>query len=95
LFDIINIIGYTLIYLSILGNFINLAFKDETLYDLKIVLLLLKIGFLLTIVSNSYYYGHHLLSLIFRPIAIQYTPAKLKKYYIRANKKLSAFIIPS
>lgn len=94
-FDIINIIGYTLLYLSILGNYLNLAFKVETLYDLKIVLILLKIGFILTIISNSYYYGHHLLSLIFRPIAIQYTPVKLKKYYIRANKRLSAFIIPS
>jgi hypothetical protein len=94
-FDIINIIGSTLLYFSIMANYINSANKNETLNDLKIVLILLKIGFLLTTISNSYYYGHHLLSLIFRPIAIQYTPAKLKKYYIRANKNLSSFIIPS
>ena len=94
-FDIINIIGSTLLYLSILANYINYIGKNETFSDLKIVLILLKFGFLLTSISNSYYYGHHLLSLIFRPIAIQYTPAKLKKYYIRANKKLSSFILPS
>ena len=94
-FDIINIIGSTLLYLSILANYINYIDKNETFSDLKIVLILLKFGFLLTSISNSYYYGHHLLSLIFRPIAIQYTPAKLKKYYIRANKKLSYFILPS
>ena len=94
-FDIINIIGSTLLYLSILGNFINSARKNETFNDLKLIIFLLKLGFLLTAISNSYYYGHHLLSLIFRPIAIQYTPAKLKKYYIRANKKLSSYILPS
>jgi hypothetical protein len=94
-FDIINIIGSTLLYLSILGNFINSVRKNETFNDLKLIIFLLKLGFLLTAISNSYYYGHHLLSLIFRPIAIQYTPAKLKKYYIRANKNVSSFIIPS
>ena len=94
-FDIINIIGSTLLYLSILGNFINSARKNETFNDLKLIIFLLKLGFLLTTISNSYYYGHHLLSLVFRPIAIQYTPAKLKKYYIRANKKMSAYILPS
>ena len=91
--DIMNIIGSTLLYFSILVNFINFVSKNETLNDLKIVLLLLKFGFILTSITNSYYYGHHLLSLIFRPIAIQYTPAKLKKFYIRANKKLSTFRI--
>ena len=94
-FDIINIIGSTLLYLSFLANYINYIGKNETFSDLEIVLILLKFGFLLTSISNSYYYGHHLLSLIFRPIAIHYTPAKLKKYYIRANKKLSSFILPS
>ena len=43
-------------------------------------------GFLLCIICNSYYYVHHLLSLIFRPIALQYAPPKLKEdYYIMAN----------
>ena len=94
LFDIINIIGSTLLYFSILGIFINSADKNGTYNDLKIASILLKFGFLLIAISNSYYYGHHLLSLVFRPIAIQYTPAKLKKYYIRANKRLSTYIIP-
>ena len=56
---------------------------------MKTTLFCLKIGFLLSIISNSYYYGHHLLALIFRPIALKYAPSKLKQNYIRVNRKIS------
>ena len=90
-FDLINILGTSFIYLSLLLNFINYAYNNETYKDLTNIFSYLKIGFLLSIISNSLYYGHHLLSLIFRPIALQYAPAKLKKYYIRPSWNLSPF----
>ena len=91
-FDLIDLIGSSLIYMSLLINFINYAYNNETYKDLNNSVLFLRIGFLLCIISNSFYYGHFLLSLIFRPIALQYAPVKLKKFYIRANRNLGSFI---
>ena len=88
-FDLINIVGSSFIYISFLFNFLSYANKEESYKDILKSLLFLKIGFLLCTICNSYYYGHHLLSLIFRPIALQYAPSKLKKFYVRANKNLS------
>ena len=73
-------------------NYINYNNKEETFKDLKIALYLLKIGFLFFIMSNSFYYGHYFLSLIFRPIALQYAPIKLKENYVRSSKNLSSYI---
>ena len=92
IFDFINIIGASFIFISFLVSYINFNYKDETFYDLKLVLLLLKLGFFLIILSYSFYYGHSFLSLIFRPIALQYAPVKLKENYIRANKNLSSYL---
>ena len=91
-FDIINMLGSSSIYISFIINYISYV-NDKIKYkDISNSLLSLKIGFLLCLISNSYYYGHHLLSLIFRPIALQYAPPKLKEdYYIRANRNLSFF----
>ena len=91
-FDLINIFSSTFIYLSLLLNYINYVYNNETYKDLSNIFFYLKIGFLLSIISNSLYYGHHLLSLIFRPIALQYAPAKIKKYYIRPSWNLSAIL---
>ena len=91
-FDLIDLIGSSLIYMSLLINFINYAYNNETYKDLNNSVLFLRIGFLLCIISNSFYYGHFLLSLIFRPIALQYAPVKLKKFYIRVNRNLGSFI---
>ena len=92
--DIINMLGTSLIYLSLIINFISYANDKQKYKDISNSLLSLKYGFLLCIVSNSYYYGHHLLSLIFRPIALQYAPPKLKNsFYIRANRNLSFFTL--
>ena len=93
IFDIINIIGSSFIYISILLNFIYYAYNDEKYKNLLYTILFLKIGFLLCIISNSFYYGYYLLSLIFRPISLEYTPAHLKNFYIRANRKLSSFYL--
>lgn len=91
-FDLINLVGSSFIYMSVLMSFINYVYNDESFKDLKNTLMSLKIGFLLHIISNSFYYGHYLLSIIFRPIALQYSPANLKNFYIRAKKNLSSFI---
>ena len=89
-FDLINIVGSSFMYISFSLNFLSYAHKEESYKDILRTLLFLKIGFLLCTISNSYYYGHHLLSLIFRPIALQYAPTKLKKFYIRATKNLAS-----
>lgn len=85
---IIDISGAHFIFTSLLLYFLSylLEHNDDN-QDLSIILLTLKIGFILITISNSYYYGYHLLSLIFRPIALQYAPAKLKKNYILVNRK--------
>lgn len=91
-FDLINIIGSSLIYISFMINFLNYADNNEYYDDLENNFLTLKIGFLLSVLSNSYYYGHKMLSNIFRPISLQYAPAKLKKFCIKANKNLAPYI---
>ena len=93
LFHIINIIGSAIIFLSILVNFIIYMNDVENINNFYIIFLSLKIGCIILVFSNSYYYGHHLLSMIFRPISIQYAPAKLKKYCIKANRNLSPLLI--
>ena len=90
-FDLVNILGSTFIFISLLFNYINYVYNNEIYKDLTNIFFYLKIGFLLSAISNSLYYGHHLLSLIFRPIALQYAPVKLKKFYIRPSWNLSPF----
>ena len=92
IFDFMNIISTLGMFISILLNYINFNNKDATFKDLKIVVYLLKFGFLCFILSNSFYYGHYFLSLIFRPIALQYAPIKLKDNYVRASRNLSSYI---
>ena len=91
-FDIINMVGSSFIYVSLLINYISYRSNEIKYKDIQNTFFCLKTGFLLCIISNSYYYGHHLLALIFRPIALQYAPPKLKQYYIRANRNLSSFV---
>ncbi len=91
-FEFINIIGAIIIFISIFLSYIHFDNKDETFNNLKAVFSLVYIGFLFFIISNSYYYGHHFLALIFRPIALQYSPVKLKENYIRANRNISSYI---
>ena len=90
-FDLLNFIGTSLMIISIIISFTNYVNEYETYKDLINIIFLLKFGFLLCVISNSYYYGHHLLSLIFRPISLQYAPVKLKRYYIIANKNMNIF----
>ena len=41
------------------------------------------------IIGNSYYFGHYILSMILRPVAIQFAPYKLKNdCYVKANVRL-------
>lgn len=89
LFDLISFLGCSGVFLSILYFYISISFGDENFKKLKFSFTILKIGFLLIIIGNSYYFGHHLLSMIFRPISIQYTPYELKnKLYVKANRRL-------
>ena len=89
LFDFISFLGATGIFVSILYFYLSITFSDEIFQKLIISFIILKYGFLLTIIGNSYYFGHYLLSMIFRPISIQYAPYELKnEWYIKANRKL-------
>ena len=92
IFDFINIIAVSGMFISILLNFVNFINKEETFRDLKLATLVLKIGFMVFTLSNSFYYGHYFLSLIFRPIALQHAPIKLKENYVRSTKNLSSYI---
>ena len=87
-FYIINIIGTVLMVMALVKNFIDNANNNEQFKNFKSSLLYLKIGFILNVISNSYYYGHYMLSLIFRPIALEYAPAKLKQYCIRSKRNI-------
>ena len=89
LFDLTSFLGCTIVYLSILYFYVSYFFGDEIFQKLNISFFILKTGFLLIIIGNSYYFGHYLLSMIFRPISIQYAPYELKnKSYVKANRKL-------
>ena len=89
LFDLISFLGATGIFISIIYFYISITFNEEICEILTISFIFLKVGFLLIIIGNSYYFGHYLLSMIFRPISIQYAPYELKnKSYIKANRKL-------
>ena len=92
-FDIISFLGASAFSLSIFYFYFSINFYKETFKKLEISFFILKIGFLLIVIGNSYYFGHYLLSMIFRPISIQYVPYELKnKNYIKANRKLINFI---
>jgi hypothetical protein len=89
LFDFISFLGATGTFLSILYFYLSETFAEGSFKKLNISFIILKIGFLLIAIGNSYYFGHYLLSMIFRPISIQYAPYELKnKCYIKANRKL-------
>ena len=89
LFDLITFLGSSLFFLSILYFYISISFGEEIFQKLNISLFILKNGFLLILIGNSYYFGHYLLSMIFRPLSIQYAPYELKnKSYVKANRKL-------
>lgn len=90
--DLIHIFGTLFMFISILVDYINFNVKDETFHDIKLELRLLTYGSFFFIVTNSFYYGHYVLALIFRPIALQYSPIKLKENYIRASRNLSSYI---
>lgn len=89
--DLANMVGSSFIFISLLFNFLNYYHKEEIYKDISREFLYLKIGFLLCAICNSYYYGHNLLSLIFRPIALQYAPNKLKQFEIRATKNINFY----
>ena len=89
LFDLITFLGSSIFFLSILYFYVSISFGEENFQKLNISLFILKNGFLLILIGNSYYFGHYLLSMIFRPISIQYAPYELKnKSYVKANRKL-------
>ena len=89
LFDLLSLLGSTFSFFSFLFFYLSIYFGNENFKNLKRAFNILKIGFLLIIIGNSYYFGHYLLSMIFRPISIQYAPYELKnKSYIKANRRL-------
>ena len=90
--DLIHIFGTLFMFISILIDYINFNVKDETFHDIKLELQLLKYGSFFFIITNSFYYGYYVLALIFRPIALQYSPIKLRENYIRASRNLSSYI---
>lgn len=88
-FDVISFFGASCVCFSILYFYLSITFSEENLAKLINSFFFLKIGFLLILVGNSYYFGHHFLSMIFRPISVQYAPYELKNdNYIKANRKL-------
>jgi heme/copper-type cytochrome/quinol oxidase subunit 2 len=94
LLDLITLIGASFIILSFIYFYLSVLNGEENLKNLKISFKILKFGFLLTIIGNSYYYGHYLLSMIFRPISIQYSPYELKNHnYIKAKRNLYNILV--
>ena len=94
LFDLITLIGASFIILSFIYFYLSILNGEENLKNLKISFRILKFGFLLIIIGNSYYYGHYLLSMIFRPISIQYSPYELKNNnYIKAKRNLYNILV--
>ena len=89
IFDLISLVGATLFVLSVLYLFISSIFGKENFQNLNISFFLLKISFLFILIGNSYYFGHYILSMILRPVAIQFAPYKLKNdCYVKANVRL-------
>jgi hypothetical protein len=94
LLDLITLIGASFIILSFVYFYLSILNGEENLKNLKISFRILKFGFLLIIIGNSYYYGHYLLSMIFRPISIQYSPYELKNHnYIKAKRNLYNILV--
>lgn len=94
LLDLITLIGASFIILSFIYFYLSILNGEENLKNLKISFKILKFGFLLTIIGNSYYYGHYLLSMIFRPISIQFSPYELKNHnYIKAKRNLYNILV--
>lgn len=91
--DIATCIGISLIFISILMYFLAYIKNEETFNNLRIIYYLFKIGFFILIAGNAYYYGHYILAMIFRPIALEYCPGELRNsYYIKAKNNLKSFL---
>ena len=91
--DIVTCTGTSLIFISIFLYFLAFVEEKETFYNLIFSFDLFKIGFFILIVGNSYYYGHYILAIIFRPISLEYCPAELRNScYKKAKKNLTSFL---
>ena len=92
--DIITCLGYIIITISIIYCYITFNIEEENFYYLYISFSILKIGFIPVIIGNSYYFGYYFLSMIFRPIAEEFSPCEFKNnFYIRSKRNLHNFMI--
>lgn len=94
LIDFITLVGASFIVLSLVYFYLSIIKGEENLKNLKLSFIILKFGFLLIIIGNSYYYGHYVLSMIFRPISIEYAPYELKNHnYIKTKRNLINILV--
>ena len=99
--DIITCLGYCIITIGILYCFHSFYYKyddegekEEKFYYLNISFIIFKIGIFPVILGNSYYFGYYFLSIIFRPLSIEYAPYELKNnHYVKARRKLANFML--
>lgn len=95
LFDILLFAGTSIILTAFIFYYSNYIKINESFVEINIIKLLLKLGLGLSSLGFTYYYGHHLMKMIMKPISFEFIPSELMdENFIKINKdnKFKEFI---
>ena len=88
LIDCINLTGYCILLVGVIISFQSIS--NESQNSISHIFLCGKISFILLSVSNAVYFGHFFLELLYKPIAVEYIPAKLKdSRYMHCSRNIN------
>ena len=88
LIDCINLTGYCVLLVGVIISFESIS--NESRNAISNIFLCGKTSFVFLSVSNALYFGHFFLELLYKPIAVEYIPAKLKdSRYMHCSRNIN------
>ncbi len=77
LFDILLFTGTSIILTAFIFYYINYIGNNELFVEINIIKFLFKLGLGLSSLGFTYYYRHHLMKMIMKPISFEFIPSEL------------------
>lgn len=88
LIDCINLTGYCILLVGVIISFESIS--NESRNSISNIFLCGRTSFILLSVSNAVYFGHFFMELLYKPIAVEYIPAKLKdSRYMHCSRNIN------
>ena len=88
LIDCINLTGYCILLVGVIISFESIS--NESRNKISNIFLCGETAFVFLSVSNALYFGHFFLELLYKPIAVEYIPAKLKdSRYMHCSRNIN------